>query len=75
MNKRPEEVQRVEELLREDARAALQLARELLEGAEVPSDAVEYQRLLLLKGAAQARIGETEDGARLIREVLSLIHI
>ena len=69
MNERPDEVQRVEELLREDARAALQLARELLEGAEVPSDAVEYQRLLLLKGAAQARIGETEDGARLIREV------
>jgi diguanylate cyclase (GGDEF)-like protein len=64
-----EGVERVEALLREDARAALQLARELLDGAGTGSDPVAYQTLLLLKGAAQARIGETEDGARLIREV------
>jgi two-component system cell cycle response regulator len=62
-------IQHVEMLLREDARAALQLAREHLDRTETGSDGVDYQRLLLLKGAAQTRIGETEDGARQIREV------
>jgi diguanylate cyclase (GGDEF)-like protein len=32
-------------------------------------DEVTYQRLLLAKGGAQARLGQTEDGARIIREV------
>ncbi len=64
-----EDVERVHVLLREDARTALQLARELLDRPGISTEDVEYQRLLLLKGAAQARIGETEDGARLIREV------
>jgi two-component system, cell cycle response regulator len=59
----------VEELLRYDARAALRRARELLSAAGTDSDNVAYQRLLLIKGAAQARIGETEDGARVMREV------
>jgi two-component system cell cycle response regulator len=59
----------VEELLRYDARAALQRARELLSAAGTDSDNIAYQRLLLIKGAAQARIGETEDGARVMREV------
>ncbi|WP_460714507.1 GGDEF domain-containing protein [Nocardioides dilutus] len=62
-------VQRVDALLREDARAALELAREHLDRTETGADGVDYQSLLLLKGAAQARIGETEDGARLMREV------
>jgi len=69
VNQLLDEVERVHVLLREDARAALQLARELLDRAGTGSDDVEYQRLLLLKGAAQARIGETEDGARQVREV------
>jgi diguanylate cyclase (GGDEF)-like protein len=56
-------------LLRRDGRAALQQARELLDAAGTRSDEVAYQRLLLVRGAAQARIGETEDGARVLREV------
>jgi two-component system cell cycle response regulator len=59
----------VEELLRHDARAALRRARELLGAAGTDSDDVAYQHMLLIKGAAQARIGETEDGARVMREV------
>jgi two-component system cell cycle response regulator len=59
----------VEELLRYDARVALRRVRELLDSAGANSDTVAYQRLLLVKGAAQARIGETEDGARVLREV------
>lgn len=47
----------------------LQQARELLDAAGTRSDEVAYQRLLLARGAAQARIGETEDGARVLREV------
>lgn len=61
--------EQVEELLRYDARVALKRARELLDVTGSDSDSVGYQRLLLIKGAAQARIGETEDGARVLREV------
>jgi two-component system, cell cycle response regulator len=61
--------EQVEELLRHDARVALQRARELLDAAGDDSDTVAYHRLLLIKGAAQARLGETEDGARVLREV------
>ena len=61
--------EQVEELLRHDARVALQRAGELLDAAGADSDTVAYQYLLLVKGAAQARIGETEDGARVLREV------
>jgi len=61
--------EQVEELLRYDARIALKRARELLAAAGTDSDNVAYQHLLLIKGAAQARIGETEDGARVMREV------
>ena len=60
---------RLDELLRHDGRAALQRARELLDAAGTDSDDVAYQRVLLVKGAAQARIGQTEDGARVLREV------
>jgi diguanylate cyclase (GGDEF)-like protein len=60
-------------LLRSDARAALERAREVLDawstgvGGEV--DPAAYQRWLLVKGAAQSRLGDTEDGARVLREV------
>jgi diguanylate cyclase (GGDEF)-like protein len=59
----------LEELLRQDAPAALQRARELLDAAGTESDTVAYQSILLVKGAAQDRIGETADGARVMREV------
>jgi diguanylate cyclase (GGDEF)-like protein len=59
----------VEELLRHDARVALLRAGELLDAAGADTDTVAYQSLLLVKGAAQSRIGETEDGARVLREV------
>ncbi len=68
----PEQVrtaEQVEEMLRYDARAALRCVRELLAAAGTDSGDVAYQRLLLIKGAAQARTGETEDGARGLREV------
>jgi two-component system, cell cycle response regulator len=61
--------EQIEVLLRHDARVALQRARELLDAAGDDSDTVAYHRLLLIKGAAQARLGETEDGARVLREV------
>ena len=44
-------------------------ARELLDAAGTESDTVAYQSILLIKGAAQDRIGETEDGARVMRGV------
>jgi two-component system, cell cycle response regulator len=62
-------VERAEEMLRHDACAALAYAREALDTWRIDSDSVAYQHMLLVKGAAQARIGETEDGARVIREV------
>ena len=62
-------VAQLEELLRQDAPVALQRARELLDAAGLDSDTVAYQSILLIKGAAQDRIGETEDGARVMREV------
>ena len=61
--------EQIEQLLRHDARVALQRAGELLDAAGEDSDTVAYQSLLLIKGAAQARIGQTEDGARVLREV------
>jgi diguanylate cyclase (GGDEF)-like protein len=64
-----EAVQQAESLLRADARAALDHARAVLEDAVDDVDSHTYQRWLLLKGAAQARVGHTEDGARLMREV------
>jgi diguanylate cyclase (GGDEF)-like protein len=64
-----EAVQQAERLLRDDARAALDHARAVLEDAVDEVDSHVYQRWLLLKGAAQARVGHTEDGARLMREV------
>ena len=64
-----EAVQQAESLLRADARAALDHARAVLEDAVDEVDSHTYQRWLLLKGAAQARVGHTEDGARLMREV------
>ncbi len=59
----------LEELLRQDAPVALERARELLDAAGTESDTVAYQSILLIKGAAQDRIGETEDGARVMRGV------
>ena len=59
----------LEQLLRYDARAALSGARELLDGYQHDVDSVDYQRLLLVKGTAQAQLGDTADGARIMREV------
>ena len=56
-------------MLRYDARAALTRAREELDRPGVDPESVEYQRWLLVKGAAQASLGDTEDGARILREV------
>jgi len=67
-------VDEIEDLLRHDAQAALAAARALLDEAAGDPAAfgdVAYQRLLLAKGGAQARLGQTEDGARTIREVKS----
>ena len=67
----PEEtsVEQVEDLLRYDARKALEQARAHLDVSDAGSDDVTYQRWLLIKGAAQASLGATEDGARILREV------
>ena len=62
-------VAQLDQLLRQDAPVALQRARELLDAAGTDSETVAYQSILLIKGAAQDRIGETEDGARVMREV------
>ena len=50
-------------------RAALEQRARALDVAGAGSDDVTYQRWLLVKGAAQASIGDTEDGARILREV------
>src|SRR5687767_4324748 len=62
-------IEQVEEMLRFDARTALSRALEMLERLTECQDSVTYQRWLLIKGAAQARLGDTEDGARIMREV------
>ena len=62
-------VERAEQMLRYDAMAALEHALEALEAISESPDTVTYQRWLLIKGAAQARLGDTEDGARIMREV------
>ncbi len=62
---------RAEAMLRYDARAALQHARDELDGTDADPDTESYQRWLLVKGAAQASLGDTEDGARIMREVKS----
>ena len=62
-------IQQVEDLLRYDAREALSRAREQLDLSGADSGDVTYQRWLLIKGAAQASLGATEDGARILREV------
>ena len=56
-------------MLRHDAESALRDAREVLDAADVDPEGETYQRWLLVKGAAQAHVGETEDGARTMREV------
>ncbi len=62
-------IQEVEDLLRYDARTALARARDELDVAGMDPNTPLYQRWLLAKGAAQASIGDTEDGARIMREV------
>lgn len=62
-------IDEIERLVRYEARQALALAREMLSDNALADDSVLYQRLRLAKGAAQARLGETADGARLMREV------
>ncbi len=62
-------MEHAEELLRVDARQALRQALEVLERTVASQDSVDYQRWLLVKGAAQARLGDTEDGGRIMREV------
>ena len=56
-------------MLRYDPRAALTRAREEVDRPGVDPESVEYQHWLLVKGAAQSSIGDTEDGARIMREV------
>ena len=63
------DVERIEQLLRFDAHAALRTALGKLEAMSATPDTVAYQRWLLIKAAAQARLGDTEDGARIMREV------
>ena len=62
-------VEQAEQMLRDDPPTALAWAREVLDAAGADSDNVTYQRWLLVKGAAQSGIGDTEDGARVMREV------
>ena len=62
-------IQDVEDLLRYDARSALARARDELDVAGMDPNTHLYQRWLLAKGAAQASLGDTEDGARILREV------
>jgi diguanylate cyclase (GGDEF)-like protein len=62
-------IESAEEMLRYDARQALRHALEVLESTVACQDSVEYQRWLLVKGGAQARLGDTEDGGRILREV------
>lgn len=62
-------IDEVEELLRHDARAALGRTLDVLEKLGSDPESVTYQRWLSVKGAAQAQLGETEDGARILREV------
>jgi diguanylate cyclase (GGDEF)-like protein len=64
-----ERVEEVESLVRYEARKALTLARDMLAEDVLAPDDVLYQRLRLAKASAQARVGETADGARLLREV------
>jgi two-component system cell cycle response regulator len=64
-------VEEVEDLLRYDARAALARAREVLDAGGLDPNTPLYQRWLLAKGSAQAGLGDTEDGARIMREVKS----
>jgi two-component system, cell cycle response regulator len=61
--------QQAEQMLRHDARAALSSARAALDAPGADSNSDTYQRWLLIKGSAQSQVGETEDGARIIREV------
>jgi two-component system, cell cycle response regulator len=63
------QLEQAERMLREDARAALASARRWLDEEGSDTGSVRYQRWLLVKGAAQARLGDTEDGARILREV------
>jgi diguanylate cyclase (GGDEF)-like protein len=67
----PVTVEELEQRLRVDARSALRDARAMLDAGGLDRDTVDYQRLLLVKGAAQAQLGDTEDGARIMREVRS----
>lgn len=62
-------IEAVENLLRLDAQAALDHALGALEALDGESQQPIYQRWLSVKGAAQARLGETQDGARILREV------
>jgi diguanylate cyclase (GGDEF)-like protein len=66
---RAETLQQVQRMLRHDARTALTRAREEVDRPGVDPESVEYQHWLLVKGAAQASVGDTEDGARIMREV------
>ena len=59
----------IERLVRYGPHEALDRSRELLATDALSPDDVAYQRLLLAKASAQARIGETADGGRLMREV------
>ena len=65
----PARVVEIERLVRYGPQQALEHARELLASDALSPDDVWYQRLLLAKASAQARVGETADGGRLMREV------
>jgi two-component system, cell cycle response regulator len=63
------DLEQAEQLLRVDARAALDRSLRALERLHGSPDSVTYQRWLLVKGAAQGQLGQNEDGARILREV------
>ncbi|NUR05513.1 MAG: GGDEF domain-containing protein [Nocardioidaceae bacterium] len=65
----PTSLDELELMLRSDAHKALAAVRTRLDVLEIDRDTVAYQRLLLVKGAAQSQLGDTEDGARVVREV------
>lgn len=62
-------LERVERLGRLGARAAFDDAQAALAAADCGVDTVTYQRWLIVKGSAQARLGFPDEGARTLREV------
>lgn len=62
-------LERVERWGRSEARAAFDEAQAALAAGATSVDTVGYQRWLIVKGSAQARLGSPDEGARTLREV------